>query len=117
MLPRTVGAREIHHECELAIVIGKGGRDIARADALGAHVFGYSCLLDIVVRGKEERVMRKSFDTFCPRRPLDRRRRTRCRTPHAIEMALTVNGEPRNSSARAAADLIVDIPAMIRDGV
>lgn len=106
----AVGAREIHHECELAIVIGKGGRDIAREDAL-AHVFGYSCLLDIVVRGKEERVMRKSFDTFCPLGPwlvtADE-----VPDPAGIEMSLTVNGVEKQRARTA--DLIVDIPAMIR---
>lgn len=60
-----VGAREVHHECELAVVIGKAGREVARKRALD-HVFGYACLVDVVVRGREERVMRKSFDTFCP---------------------------------------------------
>ena len=49
VLPK-IEVGEIHHECELAIVIGKKGRDIGRHEAL-AHVFGYSCLLDIVVRG------------------------------------------------------------------
>ncbi|WP_262983159.1 fumarylacetoacetate hydrolase family protein [Paracoccus mutanolyticus] len=60
--------RDIHHECELAVVIGKGGRGIPRERAM-EHVFGYSCLLDMVVRGREERVMRKSFDSFCPLGP------------------------------------------------
>lgn len=109
VLPAVEG-REIHHECELAIVIGKGGRDIAREDAL-AHVFGYSCLLDIVVRGKEERVMRKSFDTFCPLGPwlvtADE-----VPDPAGIEMSLTVNGVEKQRARTA--DLIVDIPAMIR---
>jgi len=31
--------REVHHEAELAIIIGKGGRAISRDDALG-HIFG-----------------------------------------------------------------------------
>lgn len=57
--------RLFHHECELAIVVGKTGRKIALEDALD-YVFGYSCLIDVTMRGKEERVMRKSFDTFCP---------------------------------------------------
>ena len=34
-------------------------------DALD-YIFGYACLIDVTMRGKEERVMRKSFDTFCP---------------------------------------------------
>ena len=32
----------------------------------GEAVFGYACLLDMVVRGREERVFRKAYDTFCP---------------------------------------------------
>jgi 2-keto-4-pentenoate hydratase/2-oxohepta-3-ene-1,7-dioic acid hydratase in catechol pathway len=64
VLPHRPG-RMIHHECELAIVIGTGGRNIPLADA-GRHIFGYACLIDVTLRGDEERVMRKSFDTFCP---------------------------------------------------
>src|SRR5262245_16712522 len=58
-------SREIHHECELALIIGKGGRHVSVAAAMD-HLFGYACLMDITVRGKEERVMRKSYDTFAP---------------------------------------------------
>jgi 2-keto-4-pentenoate hydratase/2-oxohepta-3-ene-1,7-dioic acid hydratase in catechol pathway len=101
--------REIHHECELAVVIGKTGRAIPRERAYD-HVFGYSCLLDMVVRGKEERVMRKSFDTFCPVGP-HIVTRDEIEDPADINLALFVNGEPRqNANTR---DLIVDIPAMI----
>jgi 2-keto-4-pentenoate hydratase/2-oxohepta-3-ene-1,7-dioic acid hydratase in catechol pathway len=57
--------RNFHHECELAIIVGKSGRKIALEDALD-YIFGYACLIDVTMRGKEERVMRKSFDTFCP---------------------------------------------------
>ena len=102
--------RQIHHECELAIFIGKGGREISRDDALG-HVFGYACLIDVVVRGKEERVMRKSYDSFCPVGPYIV---TADEVPDydAINLQLSVNGETRqNASTR---DLIVDIPEMIR---
>jgi 2-keto-4-pentenoate hydratase/2-oxohepta-3-ene-1,7-dioic acid hydratase in catechol pathway len=64
VIPERPG-RNFHHECELAIVVGKTGRKIALEDALD-HIFGYACLIDVTMRGKEERVMRKSFDTFCP---------------------------------------------------
>jgi 2-keto-4-pentenoate hydratase/2-oxohepta-3-ene-1,7-dioic acid hydratase in catechol pathway len=64
VLPHRPG-RTIHHECELAIVIGTGGRNIPLADA-GRHIFGYAALIDVTLRGDEERVTRKSFDTFCP---------------------------------------------------
>jgi 2-keto-4-pentenoate hydratase/2-oxohepta-3-ene-1,7-dioic acid hydratase in catechol pathway len=64
VLPERPG-RNFHHECELAIVVGKTGRKIALEDALD-YIFGYACLIDVTMRGPEERVMRKSFDTFCP---------------------------------------------------
>jgi 2-keto-4-pentenoate hydratase/2-oxohepta-3-ene-1,7-dioic acid hydratase in catechol pathway len=109
VLPNIQG-RQIHHECELAVIIGKGGRMISREDAMN-HVFGYSCLLDIVVRGQEERVMRKSYDTFCPLGPYIV---TRDEVPRFddIDLRLEVNGEVRQKANTR--DLIVDIPDMIR---
>jgi 2-keto-4-pentenoate hydratase/2-oxohepta-3-ene-1,7-dioic acid hydratase in catechol pathway len=101
--------REIHHECELAIIIGKGGRSISRERAL-EHVFGYSCLIDVVVRGKEERVMRKSFDSFCPVGPYIT---TADEIPHYddIDLELRVNGALRQKANTR--DLIVGVPEMI----
>jgi 2-keto-4-pentenoate hydratase/2-oxohepta-3-ene-1,7-dioic acid hydratase in catechol pathway len=101
--------REIHHECELAIIIGKGGRGIPAERALD-HIFGYSCLIDVVVRGKEERVMRKSFDSFCPMGPYIT---TADEVPRYadIDLQLTVNGELRQKANTR--DLIVGVPEMI----
>ncbi|WP_028205134.1 fumarylacetoacetate hydrolase family protein [Paraburkholderia nodosa] len=106
----NIPERQIHHECELAVIIGKGGRQITREQAL-EHVFGYACLIDVVVRGKEERVMRKSYDTFCPVGPWIV---TADEVPDhtAIDLRLTVNGELRQQASTR--DLIVDIPEMIR---
>ncbi len=89
--------------------IGQGGRDIPPPAAF-AHVFGYSCLLDLVVRGKEERVMRKSFDTFCPLGPWIAMR-DEVGDPFNIDLELRVNGELRQKANTR--DLIVDIPNMI----
>jgi 2-keto-4-pentenoate hydratase/2-oxohepta-3-ene-1,7-dioic acid hydratase in catechol pathway len=101
--------REVHHECELGIIIGKRGRAIDPSDAR-SYIFGFTCLLDMVVRGAEERVMRKSFDTFCPTGPwittvdevdnLD-----------DIRLSLKVNGEVKQTANTR--DLIVSIPEMI----
>jgi 2-keto-4-pentenoate hydratase/2-oxohepta-3-ene-1,7-dioic acid hydratase in catechol pathway len=104
-----ISDREIHHECELAIIIGKGGRSIPRERAL-EHIFGYSCLIDVVVRGKEERVMRKSFDSFCPMGPY---LTTVDEVPRYddIDLELTVNGELRQKANTR--DLIVGVPEMI----
>jgi 2-keto-4-pentenoate hydratase/2-oxohepta-3-ene-1,7-dioic acid hydratase in catechol pathway len=105
----AIDGREIHHECELAIIIGKGGRDISREEAL-SHIFGYACLIDFVVRGKEERVMRKSFDRFCPVGPYIVTA-DEIADPQNLDLRLSVNGELRQSANTR--DLIVDIPGMI----
>jgi len=105
----AVDGREIHHECEMAIIIGKGGRDIPVERALD-HVFGYACLVDMVIRGKEERVMRKSFDSFCPVGPWITTA-DEIADPANIALELRINGEVRQSANTA--NLIVDIPNMI----
>lgn len=51
--------REVHHECENGLIIGKQGRQISREKAYD-QVFGFVYLLDLTVRGKEECVMRKA---------------------------------------------------------
>ncbi|RSM64760.1 5-carboxymethyl-2-hydroxymuconate isomerase [Actinoplanes sp. ATCC 53533] len=57
--------RRFDQEGELALVIGRPGRHIPVEHALN-HVAGYTCLLDITMRGGEDRSTRKSFDTFTP---------------------------------------------------
>jgi 2-keto-4-pentenoate hydratase/2-oxohepta-3-ene-1,7-dioic acid hydratase in catechol pathway len=107
-LPDLPG-REVHHECELGIVIGKGGRHIIRENAYH-HIFGYACLIDMVVRGKEERVMRKSYDSFCPFGPWITTA-DEVPDPGNLQTRLWVNDELRQDSNTR--DLIVDIPGMI----
>jgi 2-keto-4-pentenoate hydratase/2-oxohepta-3-ene-1,7-dioic acid hydratase in catechol pathway len=46
---RPLVSSELDYECELALVIGKPGRHIKRADAM-SHVAGYSCFNDASVR-------------------------------------------------------------------
>lgn len=40
---------DVYHECELVLLIGKGGRDIAESEALD-HVAGYGIGLDMTAR-------------------------------------------------------------------
>jgi 2-keto-4-pentenoate hydratase/2-oxohepta-3-ene-1,7-dioic acid hydratase in catechol pathway len=103
-LPNRPG-RALHHECEIAIIIGRGGRNIPRERAL-EHIFGYSCLLDITLRGKEERVMRKSFDSFCPVGPYITTA-DEAGNPDTIAMRLWVNGVLRQEAPTT--DMIVGI--------
>jgi len=108
-LPEVPG-REVHHESELAIIIGKQCRGITR-EQWREHVFGYACLLDMVVRGKEERVFRKAFDTFCPVGPWITTA-DEVPDPTQLEMKLWVDGELRQHANTR--DLVLDIPGMVQ---
>ncbi|MGB9067115.1 MAG: fumarylacetoacetate hydrolase family protein [Candidatus Acidiferrales bacterium] len=101
--------REIHHECELAIIIGKTARHISVSDALGC-VFGYACLIDVTVRGKEDRVMRKSYDTFCPVGPAIVTA-DEVGDPSSLDLRLWVNDELRQQANMR--DIILDVPNMV----
>lgn len=107
-LPLVPG-REVHHEAELGIVIGKQCRDLPRENWREA-VFGYTCLMDMVVRGREERVFRKAYDSFCPIGPwivtADE-----IEQPDQLSMKLWVNNELRQ--AANTRDLVLNIPGMI----
>ena len=62
-------SKNIQHECELIVIIGKGGKDIATDRAL-EHVLGYTIGLDITARDlqySDKTWFRgKGFDTFAP---------------------------------------------------
>ncbi len=71
-LPGAAVSAQIDYESELAVVIGRGGRDIARSRAMD-HVFGYTIVNDVSARDVQVRHQQwdlgKSFDTFCPMGP------------------------------------------------
>jgi 2-keto-4-pentenoate hydratase/2-oxohepta-3-ene-1,7-dioic acid hydratase in catechol pathway len=108
----TAVSTAIDYEAELAVIIGRGGRGIRKADAL-QHVWGYTIVNDVTARDWQSRHqqwhMGKSFDTFCPMGPwlvsADECDGT------ATQVRCYVNGEERqNASTR---DLIFDIPTLI----
>jgi 2-keto-4-pentenoate hydratase/2-oxohepta-3-ene-1,7-dioic acid hydratase in catechol pathway len=111
-LPDATVSAQIDYEAELAVVIGTGGKNIARGDAM-RHVFGYTVVNDVTARDVQMRHqqwdMGKSFDTFCPMGPwivtadeLDgTRTRVRC----------WVNGELRQEGPTE--NMIFDIPTLI----
>lgn len=65
-------SRQVEHEAELAVVIGKRGRRIQPRDALD-HVFGYTISNDVTARDLQRADLQwtrgKGFDTFCPLGP------------------------------------------------
>jgi 2-keto-4-pentenoate hydratase/2-oxohepta-3-ene-1,7-dioic acid hydratase in catechol pathway len=95
LLPRgpVAEGKEIHHESELAVVIGNGGVRIPEAQSLD-HVLGYSIGLDMTVRGEGDRSRRKSYDTFTPLGPW-LVTRDEVGDPQSLEIGLNVNGEAR----------------------
>lgn len=112
-LPRG-SQRRFDHESELAVIVGKHGRNVPREHAM-RHVFGYSCLMDITMRiepgtGEEERSMRKSFAGFTPIGPwlvtADE-----VEQPGNLSNRLYVNGELRQDANTA--DLVVGIEELI----
>jgi ureidoglycolate lyase len=90
----------LDYEAELVVVIGKGGRHVAKAAAPGA-VFGYACGNDGSVRGWQFRssqwVLGKSFDTHAPFGPWITTA-DELADPHALAIRCLVNGEARQSS-------------------
>ncbi len=107
-LPALPG-REIHHECEIALIIGKQCRQVSPEEALD-YVFGYACQLDMTIRGREERVFRKSYDTFTPVGPW---LTTADEVPDVtnMDMQLWVNDELRQQANTR--DLIGDMRNMV----
>jgi len=66
-------SEQLDWEAELAVVIGKGGRDIPEAEAM-SYVFGYTCANDVSVRDVQRRhggqwFKGKNFDTHLPMGP------------------------------------------------
>ncbi len=96
-LPFPVQTEDLHHEIEMVVAIGKGGRDIAEADALD-HVYGYAIGLDMTKRDIQsiaKKLQRpwelsKSFDQSCPISPIVPAGRIGHPTQGKIEV--TVNG-------------------------
>ena len=101
--------RRTDHEAELAVVIGRRGRNIRREEAYD-YVFGYTGLMDITVRGHEDRTYRKGFDGFTPMGPYVVTK-DEMSDPQHIGLELTVDGEVRQVGNTE--DLIFDIPRLI----
>lgn len=62
---------DIDFEAELSVVIGRGGRDIAEADAYD-HIAGYTMVNDVTARdlqAMDELTLAKSFEGFAPMGP------------------------------------------------
>jgi 2-keto-4-pentenoate hydratase/2-oxohepta-3-ene-1,7-dioic acid hydratase in catechol pathway len=90
----------IDWEAELAVIIGRQGRDIDEASALD-YVFGYAVANDVTARDLQQRHAQwykgKSLDGFCPFGPVVVTA-DEIADPQALDIALRVNGITKQSS-------------------
>jgi 2-keto-4-pentenoate hydratase/2-oxohepta-3-ene-1,7-dioic acid hydratase in catechol pathway len=101
--------RRFDQEGELALVIGRTARRVSEREAL-AHVFGYTGLLDITMRGGEDRSVRKSFETFTPMGPV-LVTADEFGDPGGVELRCWVSGQLRQKASTR--DLIWDVPRLV----
>lgn len=101
--------RPTHHEIELAVIIGKRGKNIPLEHA-SSYVAGYSVALDMTVRGNEDRSFRKSIDTYSVLGPW-LTTSDEISDPQHLDFSLEVNGELRQNSNTS--DMIMKIDRQI----
>ena len=112
---------DLDWEAELAVVIGRGGRDIARSE-VHRHIAGYTVANDLSARGRFTRpdpvspafgwdwLLQKGLDSSCPLGPGI--------VPHwfvpdpqSLRIRLTVNGTVMQDSSTS--DMIIDIEGLV----
>ena len=110
------GSTNVHHEAELAVVIGARGARHVTPEQAAASIFGYTIGNDVTERDMQKSdgqwTRAKGFDSFCPIGPwietdlpglgLD---------PADLEVACTVDDEPRQKGRTS--QLIFDVPTLI----
>jgi len=104
---------QVDYEIELAVIIGKKGRNIPQSLAFD-HIGGYTIFNDITARdiqfADKQWFRGKSFDTFAPTGPClvlsDQ-----VSDPHRLKIELRVNGEIRQSGTTA--NMIFQIPELV----
>ncbi|MBT2499637.1 fumarylacetoacetate hydrolase family protein [Agromyces sp. ISL-38] len=107
-LPRQ--SKQVEHEGELAVVIGRIAKNVAEEDA-DAFIFGYTIANDVTARDLQRSdgqwARAKGFDTFCPLGPVID---TEIDLEHGT-IETSVNGERRQEGRLA--DMVHSIPAIV----
>lgn len=96
-------SRDLHHEIELVVMIGKEGKDVQREYAM-EHVSGYAVGLDMTLRDVQAKAKKggmpwsiaKGFDTSAPVSAFIPAREVS--DPHSLDIALRVNGKVKQHS-------------------
>jgi 2-keto-4-pentenoate hydratase/2-oxohepta-3-ene-1,7-dioic acid hydratase in catechol pathway len=101
ILPKE--SEDVHHEVELAVVIGKPGKDIPESEAMD-HVLGYAVFIDVTARDIQARAKKagkpwsaaKGYDTFAPMSDITPK--DKVPNPQNLGIWLKVNGDIRQKS-------------------
>ena len=105
-MPYPSVTKNLHHEIELVVAIGLGGKNIATADA-AKHIYGYAVGLDMTRRDLQNEMKKqgrpwcigKAFDESGPIGPITRQEQAG--DIHNAEISLQVNGTDRQRSTVA----------------
>ncbi len=117
-VPYASRTSNLHHEVELVVAIGRGGRDIPQASALG-HVFGYAVGNDLTRRDLQSELRQaglpwdvaKGFDHSAPMSAL----RPVAEAGHVSSgrIWLEVNGHTRQDATLA--EMIWSVPEIVAE--
>ncbi|ULB10799.1 fumarylacetoacetate hydrolase family protein [Cereibacter azotoformans] len=114
--PYPPESSDVHHEVELAVMLGSGGTDIPVEEAM-RHVWGYAVALDMTRRDRQAEAKKagrpwevgKAFEHSAPVGPVHPASATG--HPQAGRIALTVNGDLRQEGDLN--QMIWKVPEMI----
>ncbi|MGQ0571645.1 MAG: fumarylacetoacetate hydrolase family protein [Armatimonadota bacterium] len=110
----------LDYEVELAVIVGKRGRDIPVERAL-EHVFGYTIMNDVTARDLQRRHEQwfkgKSLDTFAPMGPAVVHR-SAIPDPQNLRLRMRVNGEVRqDASTRSMVFTVAQLLSVLSAGM
>lgn len=109
-------SRDCHHEAELALLVGREGKDIPPERAM-EHIAGFGVAIDLTLRDVQAELKKKGlpweiakgFDTACPLS--DFVPAGEVGDPQNLSIRLSVNGELRQDGSTAM--MIHTIPAIV----
>jgi 2-keto-4-pentenoate hydratase/2-oxohepta-3-ene-1,7-dioic acid hydratase in catechol pathway len=112
-------SKDVHHEAELAVVIGRLCRQVP-IDRAKDVILGYTCANDVTARDLQQTEKQwgraKGFDTFCPLGPwietaVDLVGASGAGDPADLSITCTVNGELKQ--AGRTSQMIRDVAALV----
>lgn len=114
VIPRE--SKDVHHEVELAVIIGRAGGKIPVEKAMD-HVMGYAVMIDVTARDLQAKAKKagkpwaaaKGYDTFAP--ISDGVPASKVPNPQGLEIWLKVNGQYRQKSCTGM--LMFSIPEIV----